>query len=241
MTRKRLPTNIAKSSKEELWTQAKKRGPFSNPEEDSIYIYADKALEVTITCSDLVKGLEYLTRVTGDEAFRTAALAIKAYGLSSGGLQEETKRMLKKALMTVEDFMAPMMTGGSVSDAEKAAIEYGVPGPSFDTVTRKLRNARKSMEADPARIRGLPEGDTGRKMLVRFACPTVDLDGKQLRSYFGIAFDDDGFAVVLDNGAWRRAINHGQFVSLGFLGDGEPPEDFKRSAWRNFNTRNPSE
>ncbi len=242
---KKQQTKIRKSERQAAdkrrLQQAQKTGPFSKPERDSVYIFADKALDVSISCTDLLKALDYLTRVTGDEAFRTAALALKGYGLASGGLEAVTKRMLRDAQMTVEDFIAPLMAGPKVSDAEQAAIEYGVPGPSFETVTTKLRKARRRMDNDPARPRGIPKGDTGRKMLVRFGCPTYDADGKQVCACFGIAFDDDGFAVVPDSREWRQAINHGQFVSLGFLSDGEPSENAKRLAWKNVTKKYPSE
>jgi hypothetical protein len=58
--------------------------------------------DISMTGRDIARGLEFLAAATDDEVFRSAALAIQAYGLDKGGLKASTLKMLRDNQRTAE-------------------------------------------------------------------------------------------------------------------------------------------
>ncbi len=237
------PRTEARERSESVWQIQKKHGPFSGKN-----IFSLKTGSMSVT--NLQQALDYLAHTTGDEAFRTASLVLKAYDLK-GGLQREIRRLLRDAGLTPENHAVLFMHGPHMQDAELIAAKLGVPGQSFDSVVTKLRKIRVAFGKEPSRTRDLPVGDTGRRLLV-YLMPVFGADGSELpRRLFGIDADADGLAVVPDTRVWRRAIAHGSVVILlGYLNDDpwgswgtiteKEREGFKRKTWKKFIQKNPS-
>jgi hypothetical protein len=174
--------------------------------------------------------LELLFEVTGDEAFRTALLALRGHGLHKGGLKENLKRKLRGKLNARPAIRYAMSTMAGWrrrvrSDREAArltAAQMGIPGQSFDAAVDELRKAyvqlKKLVETgsnEPAD--DVFGGDTGRKLKVRMATPWSGLDGKPLNTIRGVEFGESALGVVPDDAWWRRAIHEGRFELCGVI------------------------
>jgi hypothetical protein len=58
--------------------------------------------DVSVKGRDIARGLDFLAEATDDEAFWTAALAIRAYGFDKGGLKTSTLKMLRDNQRTAD-------------------------------------------------------------------------------------------------------------------------------------------
>lgn len=172
--------------------------------------------------------LELLVEVTGDEAFRTALLALRAYGLDKGGLKEKLKQRLRGSLdvrpairlvlPTMSNWRRRVST--DVQAARLTAAQYGIPGQSFATVVEELRKASKKWEASvaseaPAAVP--PAGDTGRKLKVRWAHPWLGPGNVPLNEIRGVSLDRDGAGLAPDDSWWRARIHDGSFHLCGVI------------------------
>ena len=176
--------------------------------------------------------LELLSRMTGDEAFRTALLGLRAYELDKGGLKENLKRLfrgklharpaVRYAMPSMERWRAFVQS--DIQAARLAAAQRGVPGQSFAAVVDELRKAfvdwkLASVANEPEDA--LPTGDTGRKLKVRMAYRWTGRDNQPVREPHGVMFNADGFALVPDSATWRRMIHRGMFWLCGVIEQAE--------------------
>jgi hypothetical protein len=174
------------------------------------------------------RALEFLAVATDDEVFRSAALALKAYGLNKGGLKASVLRMFKESERTGEFAAMRIMhqfmgEGASASQAARAtAIALGLPGQSFRSVTDSLRKlypkwlkTANNNVPEPAP----PDGRTGRKLRVQLRPVIKKSDGVSRLSRFpcDVTLDPEGFAIVPDNREWRRLVHKGFAVQFGVI------------------------
>jgi hypothetical protein len=73
---------------EKLWRAARKRDPIK----DRYELPSDGG---SLSGETIASALEMLWGSTGDEAFRTALLALRSYGLDAGGLKENLRRQMR--------------------------------------------------------------------------------------------------------------------------------------------------
>jgi hypothetical protein len=175
---------------------------------------------------DIAEALDFLADMTGDSAFLTAALALRAYGLDGGGLKQDTLRMMRDHHGTGAWFAMPRMHSwrrARKSDraaAARAAIQLGIHGATFNAVVKELTAVYPiwlKAVADNAPARQIPTGDTGRKLRVRFSVPWLDVDGMPMTQLMGVHFDEEGFGIAPDNREWRRLICLGSVALYGVV------------------------
>jgi hypothetical protein len=227
-----------KKQRELFWERQKKRGPYSK---NMVYKLGKIGLaDRTVSAESVRRSLDYLFSITNDEVFRAASLALDDYGLTEGGLQQRSLRLLRETGRDIISNAAKRMSEASYPEAERVASQFGVPGSnsSLDTVIKELVTARKELErklCSGENQKPFPSGNTGRRLLVRFAMHVLDANGEQRNDLFGIIFDDDGFAIAPDTRDWRREISVGRIAFFGYLApeDGHGAE--RREAWRRLN------
>lgn len=207
---RKKPRAEAKARAAAAWHKMKGNGPFSGPE-GSLYLRAD-VFEGTISVAEFKQGLRYLFDITGDEAFRTAELALDGYGLRRGGLKQATKQMLRDGHRSPEYAAVPFMKDGSVAEAERIAAEYGLPGMTgdnvaFGEVVARLRRAYLLLKKTGAAT-DMPDGHTGRTLIVRCAM-----------------LAPDGLGIVPDGRDWRRLIHDGHATLLRVMEKGASPQE----------------
>jgi len=170
--------------------------------------------------------LHFLARATGDTAFKTAALAMRAYGLEEGGLKTRTLGFLRTNRGEPEWLVMPFMMQqvrrcGSIRRAAMlTCARYGIPGASFEAVVKSLTlkypEWKVSVETlSPARAP--PSGDTGRKLKVKFARPWLETESQPVAELLGVKFDADGFGLAPDNRQWRQWIHDGHIALFGVI------------------------
>jgi hypothetical protein len=194
----------------------------------------------SIKGKDVAAALAFLADMTGDEAFQTAALALRAYGLAEGGLKQKTLQMMRDTHGTAARFAMPEMhawvrEGKSVTDAAaRTAVQLGIPGVSFDAVVEHLRKSYSGwLEVVEGNVPSpqFPSGDTGRKLRVRFTRPWLGADNQPVTELMGVRFGDDGFGLAPDNREWRRLIAGGHISHCGVIETvGENPETKNQDA-----------
>lgn len=206
---------IPKRLLEEAWRRQRAVDPFVT----GASRVAAAGLDDTVNGRDVETALGVLADVLGDEAFRTAQLALRAYGLNDGGIKQGLKQLVGP-VTDPQSLIGPMcriegwtLSGFSVNAAaERVAAQLGTPGASFDAAVKSLRTAyaawkgKKSVQPSTR-----PDGDTGRRFLVR-QHGTSDLRSD---SQYGVAFDAEGFGVVPDNNRWRWMIAQGYVALYG--------------------------
>jgi hypothetical protein len=173
-----------------------------------------------------VKALDFIAEITGDEAFRSAILAMRAYGLDRGGLKQNALQMIKKQCRTAEWAAMPRMHSlvlsglESVPAAKEAAAQPGIPGQSFSRVVDRLRKTypawKRSLAGQLPAPRWL-DGNTGRTLRVRLARPWLGADNQPSSELMGVQFGDDGFGIAADNREWRRLIYEGHIALYGVI------------------------
>jgi len=183
---------------------------------------------VSVRGRDVARALEFLAEATDDDVFRSAALAIRGYGLDKGGLKASTLKMLRENRRTAEWAAMRMMhqfveEGSSVlQSARSTSVVLGLPGQSMASTVDNLRKVYpKWLKA----INGhsppptLPDGSTGRKLRVQLRQVVKTADRTSRISWFpgGAVFDATGFAIVPDNREWRRLVNKGFAVLFGVI------------------------
>ncbi|HME84822.1 MAG TPA: hypothetical protein VKG91_09810 [Roseiarcus sp.] len=197
-----------------LWKAAVARDPIKTP--------YDAFNDASLSGEATAEALAMLYEKTGDEAFRTALLALRAYELDKGGLKENLRRAMRGAAdarPAVWLLMPHMASWRSrvAHDSQAArltAAQHGVRGQSFDAVVNELRKAYALWNAsvrDNKPTTGFPSGDTGRKLKVRMARPWLGTDNLPLKEIRGVTFDADGSALAPDDFWWRRMIHDGHF------------------------------
>jgi hypothetical protein len=183
-------------------------------------------LAESIKGNDVAMALHFLARATGDPAFKTAALAVRAYGLEDGGLKARTLGLLRENRGEPEWLVMPFMMqqvrgGRSIRRAAMiTCARYGIPGPTFATVVRSLTLKYPEWKASveihsPATAP--PSGDTGRKLRVKFARPWLGTDNQPMKELLGVIFDEDGFGLAPDNRQWRQWIHDGHIALFGVI------------------------
>jgi hypothetical protein len=189
--------------------------------------YDDLKGSASLSGEATAAALELLVEATGDEAFRTALLALRAYGFNRGGLTRALKeRMRKLDIRPTIWLVMPMMAKwrrrveSDVKAARLTAAQYGVSGQSFEAVVTELRKSftkwKTSVEAnEPADID--TSGDTGRKLKVRWAAPVLGADNAPLRQIRGVLIETDGMACAPDDAWWRARIHDGSFHLCGVI------------------------
>ena len=207
---------------EVCWRKAREKYPLNVP------VDRLKGGEVfskpSVSGRDIAEALDVLFDAIGDEAFRTAALALRAYGLDEGGLKQEAQRLLLDHGGDPEWVVMPMIGRWVTSGlrpraaARMIAAQYGISGPSFETVVKNLERTwgkySRAIKADAPK-KPFPSGDTGRKLKVRLIIGKLDPKAS-LKEIMGVAFDEDGFGVAPDTREWRRLINQGAFAFHGY-------------------------
>lgn len=218
---------------ERAWRKAVPQGPFTGPDRN-LYAYADTAIAGQgIGVSDVRAALEYLARITGDEAFETGLRALDAYGLDDTGLESAAKRLLRESGQgphdhlgyLVEPMKDPLRKGsqrkGSLRNgARHLAIKLGIPGPNFQETVDAIRKAPLAAKRKAAKP--FPDGDTGRVVRVQMTAPWLDEKQQPMTTLLGISFDELGFAEVPDNRHWRRLIGTGQMAMHGYVPQSTP-------------------
>jgi hypothetical protein len=208
---------------EEKWRRAVARDPFSVAYDRG---KATSFANESIKGKDIAAALNFLADMTGDHAFLTAALVLRAYGLADGGLKQKTLEMMRDNHGTPARFAGPRMhawvrEGKSVSEAAAlTAIDLGIPGASFKAVVDALRKGYSSWREavdDDQHPPQLPSGDTGRRLRVRLTCSWLDANNKPITELMGVKFGDDGFGVAPDDREWRRLIAGGSISLCGIV------------------------
>jgi hypothetical protein len=185
----------------------------------------EKFANKSIKGSDIAEALDFLAVMTNDPAFKTAASALRGYGLVGGGLKQETSRLIKESNDTAAWLAMPHMSRWVAHSpsihaaAERTAAQLGIAGATFAAVVRDLCDTYpiwlKAVEEN-APVPSAPNGDTGRKLKVRLPFSWHGAE-KQPVLEFGVKFDEDGFGIAPDNRDWRRRINKGQVALYGVV------------------------
>jgi hypothetical protein len=126
----------------EAWKRACKRDPF-------VGVYdrlksADRP-RASLNCRDVSQALEFMYKATGDTNFLGAAVAMKLYGLTSGGLKKTVLGKMsnfRHAFWSAMPKMHVWIENEKVSPLKAAklvAARHGIPGQSFETVVDGLR------------------------------------------------------------------------------------------------------
>jgi hypothetical protein len=210
---------------DKCWQAAVKRDPLRAPIDDLKGKDGVAYAKASISGRDVAEALDFLSEALGDEAFWTAALALRAYGISAGGVKQDTLRLLRthggEPEWIVMPHMALWVYRGLAprAAAMRTAAQHGVPGPSFDTVVKNLeRTWRDYSSAGNAPAFAPIAGDTGRKLRVRLLPNARPADGDPaLKEIMGVAFDADGFGVAPDTREWRRWIHEGHIAFYGIV------------------------
>lgn len=204
------------------WEQRCKVDPFEGTYDR---IKTETFANESINAGDIADALDFVAAATGDDLFKRSALALRAYGLAGGGLKQDTTRMLIDHHRTAAWGAMPKIhewvvrQGLSIREAAaRVAARLGIKGQSFNAVVDDLRKTYPSWikaieNKGPGRI--VNDGDTGRKLRVRFARPWLDADNRPIAELMGIKFDDEGFGLAPDNREWRRFIQEGQIALYG--------------------------
>jgi hypothetical protein len=211
-SRRARPRAAAKARAEELWSIRKGNGPFSGAR--SLYLRADR-FNGTVSIRQLEEGLEYLAAITDDAAFWSALLALRAYGFGAGGLKQAVKKMLRSGGFAPDDALVCFMRDGSVAEAQRVAAEFGAPSKTgshatFDQVVLGLRRAYSRMEKDPGASMHMPEGNTGRTLIVR----------SELLS-------PDGIGILPDDRSSRPLVADGHASLLGTIEKGNSLQELQ--------------
>ena len=218
-------TNPSSNFLEECWRAAVERNRLKVPIDK---LRRGAFSRPSISGRDIAEALDFLSEAIGDEAFRTASLALRAYGIGSGGVKQDVLRLLREHRGDPEWIVMPMMGSWVIKRGltpRKAAIrtaaQYGVPGPSFETVVKNLERTYRAWTrsvAATAPSRAPPDGDTGRKLKVRRIRPSVNGEALPVKDVImGVAFDEDGFGVAPDTREWRRFIHEGIVALYGAI------------------------
>jgi hypothetical protein len=189
----------------------------------------------SINGGDVANALRFLAQATGDVVFQTAARAMRGCGLISGntdggnlrggGLKQDVLRVLRQLNGEAEWIVMPHMRTWIVARglsmhaaAMRTAAVYGIPGASFATVVKNLERTYRQWSASVAANKPAtpaPNGDTGRRLRVRFARPWLDINNVPVNEHLGVKFDGDGFGIAPDTGEWRRLIDDGHIALYG--------------------------
>jgi hypothetical protein len=222
-----------------MWRQSVSRDP--------LYVAYDRgraaiSANESINGGDVADALDFLADMVGDHAFRTAALALRGYGLAGGGLKQDTLGLVREQNGTAAWAAMPCMHSWkqvikSVSAAAaRTAVQLGIPGKSFEVVIDALRKTYpvwlKEIE-DKAPTRQIQSGDTGRKLRVRFTVPRLGADNEPITELMGVHFGQDGFGIAPDNRDWRRLIHQGHVALYGVF----EPELGKNAETKNQEVR----
>jgi hypothetical protein len=167
---------------EEMWRRSVSRDPLCVAyDRGRAAIFANES----INGGDVADALDFLAEMIGDHAFRTAALALRGYGLAGGGLKQDTLRLVREQNGTAAWAAMPCIhSWKQVIKSERAAaaqtaVQLGIPGSSFEAVKKELCKTYpvwlKEIE-DKAPTRQSQSGDTGRKLRVRFTVPWLGAD-----------------------------------------------------------------
>jgi hypothetical protein len=184
--------------------------------------------DVSVRGRDVARALEFLTEATDDDIFRSAALAIRGYGLDKGGLKASTLRMLRENQRTAEwaamKVMHQFVEGGTsvLRSARLTATVLGLPGQSLRSTVDNLRKVYpKWLKAINGNlpVPTPPDGSTGRKLRVQLRQVVEGADRTSRISRFpeDAIFDATGFAIVPDNREWRRLVYKGFAVLFGVI------------------------
>jgi hypothetical protein len=101
-----LPKTCTPAFLKSMWRERFDRDPIKTP--------YDKFSDASLSGEATAGALTLLYEKTGDEAFRTALLALRAYELDKGGLKENLRRLMRgggNARPTIWMLM-PLMEGG---------------------------------------------------------------------------------------------------------------------------------
>jgi hypothetical protein len=206
---------------EKMWWKSRSRDPFC-----VTYDRGKKASIKFIKGGAVAEALDFLADMTGDHAFKTAALALRGYGLAEGGLKQGALRLVKEQTGTAAWVAMPRMHSWKQviksvrGAAARTAVQLGIPGSSFEAVIEELRKTYpvwlKKVE-DNAHAKQIQSGDTGRKLRVRFAVPSLGTDNEPITELMGVHFGQDGFGIAPDNRAWRRLIHQGSIALYGVI------------------------
>src|SRR5262249_11953569 len=183
----------------------------------------------SLSGGDIAEALEFLEDMLGDDAFRTARLALDAYGLTfGGGLKNETLAVVKDQWQTAAWGAMPRMhawviNGKSEREAAKiSAAELGVRAVKSARYEAAIDSLRKTYPLwlksvknnEPCKVH---DGDTGRKLRVRFARTWLGADNQPITELMSVKFDGNGFGLAPDNREWRRLIHAGYIALYGVL------------------------
>jgi hypothetical protein len=184
--------------------------------------------DVSVRGRDVARALEFLAEATDDDVFRSAALAIRAYGLDKGGLKASTLKMLRESQRTADWGAMRVMhqfveEGMSVlQSARLTAIVLGMPGQSLMSKVDNLRKVYpkwlKTIDGRTPAPR-LPDGCTGGKLKVKLRPVVKTADRASRISQFpdDAILDGAGFASVPDNRKWRGLVKRGFAVLFGVI------------------------
>lgn len=189
---------------------------------------AIESFATTINCADLLAALDYLATCTGDPAFKTAALALRAYALTTGGLKASVKGLAAHCGALPESQAIPLMRqfvedGHSEREAASlAAVFCALEGASHEAVTDDLRKAFAAAKRANFAPPETPSGDTGRRLRVMLLVEVVRDGEISRRILFPPIIEEDGvFCIVADDRHWRRLIEEGHAVLHGVIAGSE--------------------
>jgi hypothetical protein len=210
---------------EEVW-----RAELNRPTLSATYdrLRSPEFADISVKGRSVWRALEFLAVATEDEVFRSAALALQAYGLNKGGLKASVLRIFRDSERTGEFAAMRVMhqfmgEGISASRAARAtAVALGLPGQSLRSVADDLRKLYpkwlKLVDNNIPRP-APPDGSTGRKLRIQLRPVIKRNDGVSRLSRFpsDMTFDAEGWAIVPDNREWRRLVHKGFAVHFGVI------------------------